>query len=417
MCRHKLTHHIVLMFHTKPAAQIGSFFMSISAQVPHPSRRSLSIEPIVDAGIFGIALVIRAAIFLSGRSAFSVDADDYVEGAFDLGTKGYIADPDLMPGYPVLNLLFGEATAYLDLALSSAAAAFAAILARSIFESRSAAIAAGLGVSLHLNLAIYAGSGLTEPSTTFLFLAAMIAFFNRSFAIGSILMVLSLLIRPSFVLAAPILIAAFSIITHKDSFRMCVARLALFAAVFVVLFAPWWWHNYQVHGRFVPLNLAGSYTLYLGNNPSSVTGSGLGQIDIKADHPFADVRPLSEQRRQMGEAAVAWIFENPGRFAELTVIRLARFWHIESHSNATVWLAIQPYHAAFLLFMIFGFWRFARQSLPFVLAIGYLCAVHSVLVSLPRYQFQVTPLIIMLGLGWLAWEAERFWRARKSTPD
>ena len=48
-------------------------------------------------------------------------------------------------------------------------------------NDRLAAMLSGVGAALHPNLILTAASGLTEPSFTFLFLAALILFYKQKF--------------------------------------------------------------------------------------------------------------------------------------------------------------------------------------------------------------------------------------------
>lgn len=367
-----------------------------------------------NAVIMIVALLPRLGFFLTGKAPFSQDAEDYPDAAADLINHGYIMDPDVMPGYPVLRLIFGEHVLYLDIVLSSLTAVVGAALARIIFKSRAAGLFAGAAIALHLNLALYAGSGLTEPSSTFLFALGVLFLYRKQVLLAVPIVVASLLIRPSMFMLTPVLFIFIAFIVNREK-PINLAKYSLYAVVvFCLMFAPWWVHNYHRYGSFVPLNLGGPYTLYVGNNPNAKTGEGLGGIDVLAEERFTKIDSIVERREAMGAAAIEWIRENPGRFLELSLKRFALFWHVEENSSVTVWMLIQPYHLAFLLFLIFGWRRHFVSGTPLVLAIGYLCAVHSVLVSAPRYQFQVTPFIALLGFGWIAVEGEKRWIAIRS---
>lgn len=363
---------------------------------------STRVQVFCDIAVFGVALFLRYFLFLTGRSPFSVDAEDYVEAAVELYNFGRISDPDVMPGYPVLRLLFGEGVLHLDIFLSAATAVLAAMLARQIGFNRFAGLVVGLGVACHPNLAAWAGSGLTEPSVTFLFALGLLLCYRGNLSLGTTILAVSVLFRPTFVLVVPLLFILFSQAIHRERLGRFARHCAVILVISTAIFAPWWIHNYERYGTFVPLNLGGGHVLYVGNNPDAKTGSGLGGIDILADHPYAQVTPITEKRRQMRDAAIEWILANPGKFLELSVLRFGKFWHIEEHSNATVWLLIQPYHLLFFAFLILGWKHRFVAAAPLVLSIAYLCAIHTILISLPRYQFPVTPLIIVLGIGWAA---------------
>lgn len=113
----------------------------------------------------------------------------------------------------------------------------------------------------------------------------------------------------------------------------CIVALSL------VIAAPWMVRNYYALGGFVPLRSNFGLEIAMGNHPTS---TGSSNFDYEKDpkfllnlrHPYASpdecriVQEMGEfaYMKSRQAEAFAWIRENPGRFAELTVRRFGMFW-------------------------------------------------------------------------------------------
>jgi 4-amino-4-deoxy-L-arabinose transferase-like glycosyltransferase len=351
--------------------------------------------------IFAVAAIPRCFVWWYDLARSTSDYDDYREHGAELLATGVISDPHLMPGYAVLTQLFGGDTGVilLDIGLSALTSVLVWWLAGFLFNDRLAAVLSGVGAALHPNLILTAASGLTEPSFTFLFLAALALFYKQKFFAGSILLVVSILIRPSFDILAPLLILTFAVVTHRMNWKQSLRKVGIYAACYIVLMAPWWTHNFNKYDSFVRLNLADGYIFYSGNNPHSQTGEGIA-ADLLASDPILAINDPLKQNAEMKRAAVKFIVQNPERFIELSALRFLHFWHVERGSSPTVYLLIHPFTVAFIGFLIFGFRNKWRETLPLVLCIVYLTAVHTALISTPRYQLPIAPIVILLGVAW-----------------
>ncbi len=361
------------------------------------SIQSNTIDP---SAIFAVAAIPRCFVWWNNLALSTSDYDDYREHGAELFATGVISDPHLMPGYAVLTQLFGGDTGVilLDIGLSALTSVLVWWLAGFLFNDRLAAVMSGVGAALHPNLILTAASGLTEPSFTFFFLAALALFYKQKFFAGSILLVVSILIRPSFDILAPLLILIFAVVTHRMDWKYGLRKVGIYAACYIVLMAPWWAHNINKYDSFVRLNLADGYIFYSGNNPHTQTGEGT--VDLLASDPILAIADPLKQNATMKRAAVQFIFQNPGRFLELSALRFLHFWHVERGSSPTVYLFIHPFTLAFMGFLIFGFRNRWRETLPLVLCVVYLTAVHTALISTPRYQLPIVPIVILLGVAW-----------------
>jgi 4-amino-4-deoxy-L-arabinose transferase-like glycosyltransferase len=364
--------------------------------------KSLRLNLVVPLAIFALASISRCVVWWTDKVLTTSDYDDYREHGAELFATGVISDPHLMPGYAVLTQIFGEDTGVilLDIGLSSLTCVLVWWLALRLFDDRLAAALCGAAAALHPNLVLTAASGLTEPSFTFFFLAALAFLYREKYFAGSILLVISILIRPSFDFLAPVLIFIFVVVTHRKDWKQGLRKVGIYAACYAVLMAPWWAHNFNKYDSFVRLNLADGFVFYSGNNPHTKTGEGIA-ADLLASDPILAIADPLKQNSAMKRAAVKFIVEQPGRFLELSAVRFLHFWHIERDSSSTIFLLIHPFTLAFMGFLIFGFRSRWRETLPLVLCIIYLTAVHTALISTPRYQLPVTPIVILLGVTWM----------------
>ncbi len=354
------------------------------------------------AAIFALAAFARCVVWVTGSTLTTSDYDDYREHGAELFSTGIISDPHIMPGYAALTQIFGENTGViiLDIGLSSLTCILVWWLANHIFNNPLAGIVSAIGTALHPNLVLTAPSGLTEPSFTFFYLAALELLYSEKYFIGSVIFILSVLIRPSFDILAPVLIFVFATFTNKGNWMNGLCKVGIYGVCYLVLMTPWWIHNINQYDEFVRLNLADGHVLYLGNNPHALTGAGAAN-DISPNDPLLKIASPLNQNKAMKQAALTFILEQPKRFFELSTIRFMRFWHIEDGSNVTVYLFIHPFTCIFLGFLLFGFKGRWRETLPLVLCVAYLTIVHTILISTPRYQLPVAPVVILLGTAWL----------------
>ena len=365
------------------------------------SLKSLGSDKVVLLTIFSLAAIPRIFVWWADIALSNSDYDDYREHGAELFATGTISDPHIMPGYAVLTQIFGEkfGVILLDVGLSSLTCILVWWLAEHLFKNRLAAALCGIAAAFHPNLILTAASGLTEPSFTFFFLAALALFYREKYVAGSVLLIVSILIRPSFDFLAPGLVFIFAVITHGRSWKYGLQKVGLYAACYVVLMAPWWTHNLNQYDTFVRLNLADGFVFYLGNNPHSQTGEGAA-TDIAPNDSLLTITDPLARNSAMKRAAFRFVYDQPGRFFELSTTRFLRFWHVEPGSNLTVYLLIHPFTFAFFCFLIFGFRRRWRETLPIVLCTIYLASVHTALISTPRYQLPILPIVILLGIAW-----------------
>jgi hypothetical protein len=252
---------------------------------------------------------------------------------------------------------------------------------------------------------------MSETLFIFILCTALLLLYRRKYFLGSGALALSVLVRPSLDLLAPLLIVAFCIINDGRPRPAAVARrLGAYALVYLVLMTPWWLHNYAKYDRFVRLNLGYGIVLRMEHNPVFVEHGFWHQLDF-VNGEFAEERDPIERNNKRTAAAIAFIREDPFRYLELAIRRLGRFWSpvIDQSEDilfvrrarylfTSITLLIQIGALLYLLQHRPAQWR---RAAPVLMVIGYLTLVHVATNALVRYRVPLSPLLVVLAAaGW-----------------
>jgi hypothetical protein len=115
----------------------------------------------------------------------------------------------------------------------------------------------------------------------------------------------------------------------------------------------------------------------------------------------------------MRDAAVAWAVGNPGRVAQLAVVKFARIWNIWPNEAALRnWLFRTVLTVAYLPVLVlglWGIWRTAGRGWPYVMCLlpaVYFTALHTVFVGSIRYRQPALLVLMVPAAGWVV----QWWR-------
>ncbi|MBI2827124.1 MAG: glycosyltransferase family 39 protein [Planctomycetia bacterium] len=328
------------------------------------------------------------------------------------------------PGYPlvlagVFLMASGDAAVRLARALGAVlgtvAVAMVYILARQLFDERTALVAAvmtavypgAIGMSVFVlseaafcplmlaDLALATAAWHATSGKTMLPLA---------FAAGC-MAGLATLVRPSWLVFVPFAIAAgFVSLRHMRKHLACGA-LAL--AGMCLVMTPWWVRNARVTGHFVPTTLQSGASLYDGLNPNANGGSNMSFVeDFSAREQLAPAGNDSfEYRldRSLRTAAIEWATAHPRRVLQLAATKFARMWNIwPNEAEFRSWplrLVVLVTYVPALVLGLVGAWRFTRGGWPYVLCwlpAVYFTILHMVFVSSIRYREPaMLPLLVL----------------------
>ena len=354
--------------------------------------------------LFALILRLTAAFLLPDQNF--PDAVGYRQFGRDLWSSGVLGTPYWMPLYPALVGLTGAGWGQmaLDITLSTIAVWLTYRLVLVIFADETAALLAAFMIAIYPYFIFYAVVGLTESLFITLLLGAFLCWYRGSFSVAAVLVVLSILTRPSIELLVPFLILYFTKVIHRLPPATVVRHLLVYALVYIALMSPWWVHNYRAYGSFVRLNLASGFVFYSGNNPLNRTGGGIaGQdFDVKLFDGIAD--PVARDKA-MWKAGVSFVSENPQRFAQLAYLKFLRFWRLwpyaqEYASPLYVVASLISFFPILILTIIYLFmwgWRERTRIAPMLAWGAYLTLIHMIMIGSLRYRLPLEPFMIILA--------------------
>jgi len=315
------------------------------------------------------------------------------------------------PGYPLFlagcQFVAGDrplAARLAQAALGSLTVWLVYRLTRSVVgaDSKVPAIAAGL-TAVHPYMILMSAVLLSEAVFVPLMLASlwgMVVLWDRETggraAIATALGVgaasgAAVLTRPSWLLFVPAMLAAWAAcrVLARRPVGPVVRGVALAAAGFAAVMAPWWYRNATIYGEFVPTALWMGASLYDGLNPKA---NGASDMRFLAD---PDVWPMDErdQDAELARRAKAFARAEPGKALRLAAVKLARYWspwpNAEIARSPLATIAGAVVMGPLLGLIGFGLWTLRADPRAWVLLAGpilYFCALHMVFASSMRYR-------------------------------
>jgi hypothetical protein len=311
-----------------------------------------------------------------------------------------------MPLYPATIAMLGPGWMQIlaDIALSCAMVWLVANLALVLFEDRAIALAAALAAAIYPPSIYFSIVGLTETLFTTLIVAAYVCWYRGAFVWAAVFAVFSILTRPAVDLLAPLLVIYFAAVVHCRHASGVLRQVFIYAAVYCVLMAPWWAHNYATYGTFVRLNLAAGENFYAGNNRQNVSGGGVRDVDFDRS-AYANIVDPVERDRVAFKAGLDYVKHDPLAFLARAGTKFVRFWRLwpyaEEYSNWKVLAVyIGSYVPIFVLTVVYlAFWGVPEflRIVP-ILAFGaYLTLVNVVFSASLRYRFPLEPFMIVFA--------------------
>lgn len=361
------------------------------------------------------ALLIRFCAWpVTSRISFP-DTETYFIAGQELFTSGRISSDLVMPLHPVVVGLMGslDAARVLDIFLSALTVLLVYRLTIAIFDNQRAAILAALATAVYPFFVFYSGVLLTETLYIFLLVLAFDCFYRKKYFLAALVVVLSILQRPTLDFLAPLLIIAFTCLVHHSGYKKAFSVLLAYAAIYLALFIPWWMHQHDKYDQFVRLNLADGLVWYSGNNPLNTSGGGVvgsAKGDDLDKQVFEHIEDPYEKNEAYKAAAFEYIKENPARFVRMMGVKFVRFWRLypytpEFENPFYVIVSILSFGPVLLLALLFVIsrinirrhWHTHVRVLPIYMLIGYLSLVHMMTIGSIRYRLPLEPFMIVLA--------------------
>jgi 4-amino-4-deoxy-L-arabinose transferase-like glycosyltransferase len=180
---------------------------------------------------------------------------------------------------------------------------------------------------LYWPLTLYSGILLSE--TLFMlflllgFYMFLIALDNEKvkyFVLSSFFFSLAALTR-SIVLLFVFLVPLVYAVMYRRKIGKWFRNSLVFIIVFCIMITPWTIRNYIKYKAFIPVDNLGGVNLYIGNNERS-DGTFVTLLNNKIYHSSDNDYVKNEK---LEKAAIHYILNHPGRFVQLTAIRMGLF--------------------------------------------------------------------------------------------
>lgn len=362
-----------------------------------------------------VALLLRvvAAVALGNGFHFA-DEVGYADAARRLlAGEGFAETYSRVPGYPALLALLGAPAPSTVLWLRLAQAVVAALGAAVTFVAAdrllgpAAATAAAIIYAMDPLLVVAAGLLYPEAIAAVLLVAVVLVGWEaarrdspvRAAFAGSLLGLLALF-RPVALVVVPVVAAWVLLATDARPARRALHAILVGLACLFVL-APWTYRNYRVHGRLIPVSLAGTRGGSV--SPDEIEQSGMAGALVDK----ARAEPLTLASRMAREF---------GHFWELVPSRLVTDDPAtrEALHRADPRLPVQPAFSRSLrdavsaasfgieLLLALGglvlLWRHRRREAILLAAVVLAYALgHSLFVGRLRYRITVLPLVFLFA--------------------
>jgi hypothetical protein len=290
---------------------------------------------------------------------------------------------------------------------------------------------------------------LSEPLFGVLFLVGFLLSIKRFEAKSGAFKALSIgalyaaaaLTRPITFLYLPL--NALVTLVRGASIRKTITVHALAFVAVVIVMAPWVYRNYKVFHAIIPATTFGGAVLWQGNNPDAT-----GLPSDGAFQPHEDIKDEVLRDSVARKEAVAFIKENPKRFARLFLARLYRTYEVDVEVAQSSLNAGRPlptilsdgfikicntfFNAIMLLFCVYlvlPFFRIRdfglRSWLIVMIPTAYFALMQAVFLAQDRYKYPTVPFIaigVAVVLSKLQivvtalWDSSRFSKVPSSEP-
>lgn len=416
--------------------------------------------------IFAFALSLRCAggIWWQDRQA---DENTFAFGdSFSywvLGHQIYKGDPyqfggdnakiSRTPGYPILiaawhKLFAGKPSVVsvrmLNAILGASTVVAIGILATLLFD-RLTGVCAALLASIYPGGIVMSILILSEGPFCLVMVLQLLAFYYvlrdsssakdnslrwRAALLTGVAAAVAVLIRPSWLLFTPLLLAAVLLCSSQRK-KLCRQGILIMLA-FCVTMSPWWVRNYRAVGHFVPTTLQVGASLYDGLHENATGGSDMSFVlgfyraqnidDAKLATPPADSYEFRLNNR-MRNAALNWAGANPTQVLALAGNKFVRLWRPlasdKAESSVAMRWGMAVGYVGVVALALYGLMLLIRRrksnqtdgspstQAPVLVAVLlsispaiYFTALHMVFVSSIRYrQPAVLVLTLLAGLG------------------
>lgn len=313
--------------------------------------------------------------------------------------------------------------------LHTASAFIVYCLIRRLYVDRNsekfAALAAGFYI-FFIDLLEFPAMLLTETLYLFLVLLGLSFAFSmwekpsrRNVLATSIIFTFALLVRPPVTI---LMLLAIGFLMYRRLWRYAV----IFAVTAVIILMPWTVRNYLKYQRFIVTSAILGYDVWVGNSPES---KYIGELTAteEIDRYTAEEGLFAANERGTREV-LNLAFKHPWEFIKLQLVktsiyfsaaRPAAFWfHLSGTSQLLTIIFSSSFAFLVFSFGLSGLWLYfkKRDIISRLMVLATLAAPAGIIwiVAETRYRYQIYPMMIILGVLFLA-ELLKDWRKYRVT--
>lgn len=359
--------------------------------------------------IFSAALLVRVVLWVihPDMNTLTPDVLTYQANADSFLKKGVIESSIIMPLFPVLlATLGGWMTTALNVVMSALMCVLVYGIVEKMFKDHLAAVIAALIIAFYPYYIFYSYILLTENLFIFLFILSVYLLVRQKMYWSFAVAVLAILTRPIPEVLFPVLVVYTSCFIHKRGIKSSALYLFKYLAVYCLLMAPWWVHNYRLYDMFVRLNLGYGINFYIGN--VNLKGQGLFIPAAGADFsmpPGMDNMSVAQKNEYLTMKTKEFIRNEPGTFIKYFFIKVFRFWKLVptpeniKHRNV-LFFAPLIWFDLLLVLALAGFYRLRKRYRAeagfFAIIVAYFTVVHGLVFGDIRYRLPLD-FIVMIG--------------------
>ena len=394
--------------------------------------------------LFGFIAAVSYAFYFHIKPSVDAKAYDSIAWSMVQGT-GYTETtsplPDsaigrLGPGYEfflaAIYWVFGHQlwiVWVIQSILHTASAFIVYRLIRRLYLSDNAEKYAALGAGFYIffiDLLEFPAMLLTETLYLFLVLSGIYCILSmwekpalRNVLATSALFTLALLVRPPVTI---LMLVAIGFLMYRRLWRYA----AIFAVTAVIILTPWTVRNYLKYQRFIVTSAILGYDVWVGNSPDS---RYIGELTAteEIDRYTAEEGLFAANERGTREV-LNLALRHPWKFIKLqfaktsiyfSAARPAAFWfHLSGISQLLTIVFSSIFAFIIFTFGLSGLWIYMkkRDLISRMMVLATLAAPAGIIwiVAETRYRYQIYPMMIILGVLFLA-ELLKDWRKYKTT--
>jgi 4-amino-4-deoxy-L-arabinose transferase-like glycosyltransferase len=403
--------------------------------------------------VFAVALVVRLglAVWFHGEPLQIHDERDYDALAVNLVRHGQFAfepgvptslRPPLYPAFlAMIYKISGEqnhtAVRLVQVALSLATVWLVFLLARRVYDGRTALWAAGL-FALYPSLLVATQFVLTETLFTLLLCLALLLLAHyldsggwRRLAALGVVLGLSALTRSVLWLFPPFLFLFLLWAGRSPRWPGRLGEAGIAIAAMCLTIAPWTARNTALQKTFTAVDVMGGRNFMMGNYEHTPFDRPWDAISMEGDEAWHSVlrkRYPQKQGLTQGQLdklamryGIAYVLAHPLETAQRDLAKFFHFWQLEREIPAglsrgywgdlpkpaviAISLVIICVYAATMLAGVAGLFlapcRDRRMHVFLILLAGFVCAVHTAVFGHSRYHLPLMPIVMIFAAA--AW--------------